>query len=68
MPDLSLSTLVAGIALMAIGTLLLLDTLEVLELGLTGAISSLLVAAGAVVVASGIARTRRRSDLESPPA
>lgn len=68
MPKLDVSTVVAGVVLTAVGTLLLLDTLDVLSLGMTGAMSSILTAVGLVVVASGIDRTRRRRDPESPPA
>jgi len=68
MPKLDLTTLVAGVALIAVGTLLLLDTQDVISLGITGAVSSLLTAVGAVVVASGIARTRRRAAGDLPPA
>ncbi len=63
-PD--LTTIVGGLSLLAVGTLLLLDTTGVLTLGITGAVSILLTAIGAVVVASGIARTRRRP--VEPPA
>jgi len=68
MPKLDLTTLVAGVALIAVGTLLLLDTQDVISMGITGAVSSLLTAVGAVVVASGIARTRRRASGDLPPA
>jgi len=62
-----ITTVVAGLSLLVVGTLLLLDTTGVLTLGVTGAVSILLTAIGAVVVASGIARTRRRP-MEPPAA
>jgi hypothetical protein len=51
--------LVGGIAVTALGFLLLLDRLEVLHLGFGWLWPALLATAGAYLVASGLARPRR---------
>jgi hypothetical protein len=58
--DLDLTSLVAGVALAIVGALLLLDATDTLDLGIVGAASAVLAAIGATVVASGVARARRR--------
>ena len=55
-PD--ITSLVAGIALMALGVLLVLKSEDVLELSLGYLWPALLAAAGAVLLASGLRRRR----------
>lgn len=57
-PD--LTSLVAGIALMALGVLLVLESEGVLELSLGYLWPALLAAAGAALLASGVRRRRGR--------
>jgi hypothetical protein len=56
-PD--LTSLVGGIALVLLGALLVLQSEDVLELGLGYLWPALLAAAGATLLASGIRRRRR---------
>jgi len=58
MPSPHLPTLVAGLALTALGTLFLLDTADVLTLHLSAVWPLLLGALGAVVLAAGLAGRR----------
>ena len=51
--------LVGGLAVTALGLLLLLDRLEVIHLGFGWLWPALLATAGAYLVASGLARPRR---------
>jgi len=55
-PD--LTSLVAGIALIALGVLLVLESEDVLDLSLSYLWPALLAAAGAVLLASGLRRRR----------
>jgi hypothetical protein len=59
MPRTDIPALVGGIAVTALGFLLLLDRLEVLHLGFGWLWPALLATAGAYLVASGLARPRR---------
>ena len=59
MPRTDIPALVGGIAVTALGFLLLLDRLEVLHLGFGWLWPALLATAGAYLVATGLARPRR---------
>jgi len=58
-PRTDIPAFVGGIAVTALGFLLLLDRLEVLHLGFGWLWPALLATAGAYLVASGLARPRR---------
>lgn len=58
-PRTDIPALVGGIAVTALGFLLLLDRLEVLHLGFGWLWPALLATAGAYLVASGLAGPRR---------
>jgi hypothetical protein len=53
-------SLVAGLVIAGLGTLLLLDQLEVLELRFAYGGPALLATVGAILLANGLSRSRRR--------
>jgi hypothetical protein len=57
---LELTSLVAGLAIAALGTLLLLDELDQLHLGFAYLAPAVTATVGAILVASGVSRSRRR--------
>jgi hypothetical protein len=54
-----LTSLIGGLAIAALGTLLLLDEQDVIRLGFDYLAPAVLATVGAILVASGLSRSRR---------
>ena len=55
-PDLDTTSLVAGLVTIALGTLLLLDQVDVLDLGFGYVVPAFTATFGAILLASGLSR------------